>query len=239
MDQNPSPEDMRTAQEEAEDNFTNLFHQIFQRLPSFSAQLYFARIHFGLTLSFCELDRDPSRGIISHAEMESFMGSEDRLFNLIAGMDPATTLLMDEFLAFAEAEMARLNSTPPGRPLVPPAIRRFRDTVNNLTHTNAASMLSASSESTHCTICWEAYAASDTVVVLPCHQTHHFHQACLEVRTFPLLIACNAIYVLTSPSYSRGLQFCVARILIAPPVRPWFGTLNHEKVGIACGQVLH
>ncbi|KAA1129915.1 hypothetical protein PGTUg99_001448 [Puccinia graminis f. sp. tritici] len=54
--------------------------------------------------------------------------------------------------------------------------------LDSLLNTNLISFGSdvPQNDSTKCTVCLEDYAASDEIVVLPCHPTHHFHRTCIH-----------------------------------------------------------
>jgi hypothetical protein len=192
MDQNPNPGDMGTAQERGE-YFAELFQEIYERLDRTSAaSFHLIRMYFGLESAFSQLRRDPTREQFSDAEMESFLGGEEQIEVMVAEMDVETALLLRNLLAFADAEFSRLYGTT-GHP---PPNQRLRDNVmDTLTPIDASSMVLTSSESnlSSCRICFETYAASDPVVALPCHPTHHFHRVCIEVRILPFCIALDEI----------------------------------------------
>ncbi|KNZ60864.1 hypothetical protein VP01_148g11 [Puccinia sorghi] len=68
----------------------------------------------------------------------------------------------------------------------PPGARNQAGIIDDFITTLAISLRSTTpkSEMSVCAICLDTYLENDVVVVLPCHTTHHFHRACIQVRDF-------------------------------------------------------
>ncbi|KNZ64257.1 hypothetical protein VP01_104g5 [Puccinia sorghi] len=111
--------------------------------------------------------------------------AEEAIYDLLDSVDDQTQNLIVQFTTGAAAQLRRIIDAAatqnPGEPA-----QHLDVLLDNFTNTNAASMTSTSLESVTlaCTICMDAYLSNDTVVILPCHTTHHFHRGCIQVRIF-------------------------------------------------------
>ncbi|KAH9444906.1 hypothetical protein MJO28_013039 [Puccinia striiformis f. sp. tritici] len=95
-------------------------------------------------------------------------------------MDPNlhTAELLNVFVNRIEDGIDRLDNTPAGIEIARQEIHTMLD---SFTNASIAALPSdgTQTDSLNCVICKECYLESDVTVSLPCHNSHHFHRACI------------------------------------------------------------
>lgn len=174
MDHYLDPEELLPPQG-LDDHLVVLHYRILHSLLREDEPLLLLRRFNGMTTSTLELINRIAWGDFTDTNMaELYLRMEDQIQNLASGLDDGTRHFIVEFTTHLSAQLFRTWT----------ASLPARNLLDNLTHINAASMTSTAPGSTTlaCSICLDSYLPSDTLVVLPCHTTHHFHRRCIHVR---------------------------------------------------------
>ncbi|KNE87677.1 hypothetical protein PSTG_18932, partial [Puccinia striiformis f. sp. tritici PST-78] len=125
-----------------------------------------------------ELTNNPQQRSYSLQEIEARVGSVDELSGIIANMDRATAQLIGIHLNRTEEEFIRVINSPARLEMTRQVIDAF---LANYTNASIPVLPSDGSQTDppSCAICLEGYVESDVTMSLPCHSSHHFHQACI------------------------------------------------------------
>ncbi|KAI9624138.1 hypothetical protein H4Q26_017001 [Puccinia striiformis f. sp. tritici PST-130] len=125
-----------------------------------------------------ELTNNPQQRSYSLQEIEARVGSVDELSGIIANMDRDTAQLIGIHLNRTEEEFIRVINSPARLEMTRQVIDAF---LANYTNASIPVLPSDGSQTDppSCAICLEGYVESDVTMSLPCHSSHHFHQACI------------------------------------------------------------
>ncbi|KAI9620745.1 hypothetical protein H4Q26_013415 [Puccinia striiformis f. sp. tritici PST-130] len=125
-----------------------------------------------------ELTDNPQQRVYSLQEMDARLGGFEEVSRIVENLPAHTARLITTFINRMEDGINRLDNTPA-------RIEMAREDVHTLldSYTNASIAALPSdgtqTDSPSCTICQEHYVESDVTVSLPCHNSHHFHRACI------------------------------------------------------------
>ncbi|KNE98811.1 hypothetical protein PSTG_07998 [Puccinia striiformis f. sp. tritici PST-78] len=125
-----------------------------------------------------ELTDNPQQRVYSLQEIADRLGSFEDVWRIVENLDRDTSGFISIFLHQIIDAIYDLTTTPSRIEIA----RQEVDTLlDSLTNASIAALPSngTQTDSPSCTICQEHYVESDVTVSLPCHNSHHFHRACI------------------------------------------------------------
>ncbi|POW18318.1 hypothetical protein PSHT_05966 [Puccinia striiformis] len=125
-----------------------------------------------------ELTDNPQQRVYSLPEMDARLGGFEEVSRIVENLPAHTARLITTFINRMEDGINRLDNTPARIEMARQDVHTLLDSYIN------ASIAALPSDGTQtdspsCTICQEHYVESDVTVSLPCHNSHHFHRACI------------------------------------------------------------
>ncbi|KNZ50818.1 hypothetical protein VP01_421g1 [Puccinia sorghi] len=154
--------------------------QIMQTLSP-ENRTFFSNLYDGTHRLISEISNNHERMGFSTEELQSYVGVPDNHGRVTSTLDPEAALIISRSFDELQEQLAQLYPTVQARHAV-------IGLLNYLIVTNSRSLDpdSAKSDASHntCVICFEKYGASQVVVALPCHRSHHFHRSCIQLDTW-------------------------------------------------------
>ncbi|KAI9624144.1 hypothetical protein H4Q26_017007 [Puccinia striiformis f. sp. tritici PST-130] len=155
--------------------FQDLFAQLADIAPTGPADHPIGCPHLK---RFCKPSRLNRIEVYSLQEMDARLGGFEEVSRIVENLPAHTARLITTFINRMEDGINRLDNTPARIEMARQDVHTLLD---SFTNASIAALPSdgTQTDSPSCTICQEHYVESDVTVSLPCHNSHHFHRACI------------------------------------------------------------